>query len=132
MVVQNVAFATLRYYFFTAIGIGVWCAGAFTLACMIRSVAVVTAISLFLYYSGELATRLLAARFDVAKYLLFANTDLNVYFEGRAFADGMSMQFSITVLVIYLLVFAAFVMRSVHKKMFLCLEQIKEGRDRAH
>lgn len=116
VVVQNVAFAIVRYYFFTALGIGVFCAGAFTLACIIRSVAVVTAISLFLYYSGELVTRLLAARFSVAKYLLFANTDLNVYFEGNAFANGMSVQFSITVVFIYLLVFAAFVMRSVHRK----------------
>ncbi|GGH68589.1 hypothetical protein GCM10008014_51150 [Paenibacillus silvae] len=116
VIVQNVAFATLRYYFFSVLGIGVLCAGAFTLACVIRSVAVVTAISLFLYYSGELVTRLLAARFDVAKYLLFAHTDLNMYFEGRAFAEGMSIQFSLTILSIYLLFFAAVVWRSVYRK----------------
>jgi ABC-2 type transport system permease protein len=116
VVVQNVAFAALRYYLFTGIGIGVFCAGAFTLACLLRSVAVVTAISLFLFYSGELATRLLAARFNGAKYILFANTDLNVYFEGNAFTDGMSMPFSITILLVYLLFFAVVVFKSVHNK----------------
>ncbi len=116
VVVQNVSFAALRYYLFTGIGIGVFCAGAFTLACLLRSVAVVTAISIFLFYSGELATRLLAARFNGAKYILFANTDLNVYFEGNAFTDGMSMPFSITILLVYLLFFAVVVFKSVHNK----------------
>lgn len=114
--VQHQAVAALRHYALTAVGIWVMCAGAFALACVLRSVAVATAISLFLYYSGELVTRLLAARFEWAKYVLFANTDLNAYFEGRAPAEGMSLVFSMVLLLVYLLLFAAVVFTTVHKR----------------
>jgi len=116
VIVQHAALSELRRYALSAIGIWIMCSGAFALACVIRSVAVATAVSLLFYYSGELVTGLLAARFDWIKYVLFANTNLNVYFEGRPPVEGMSLTFSIILLFVYMLLFAALVFRSVHKK----------------
>ncbi|GIQ69120.1 hypothetical protein DUZ99_10275 [Xylanibacillus composti] len=116
VVVQNAAFASLRQFAWTGVEILVYCAGAFTLACVLRSVAVATAVSLFLYYSGELVARLLAARFEWAKYLLFANLDLNAYFEGRPMAEGLTLPFSLTLLLVHLALFALVVYKSVHNK----------------
>ncbi len=56
---------------------------------------------------GGQVTRLISLKYEWAKYVLFANTDLLQYFEGSPMVDGMSLGFSITMLVLYFTLFQA-------------------------
>ena len=40
-----------------------------------------------------------------AKYILFANTDLKQYADGNVLLEGMTLGFSITMLIIYYIIF---------------------------
>ena len=44
-------------------------------------------------------------KFDWAKYVLFANTDLMQYFEGIPMVEGMTLTFSVIMIVIYFILF---------------------------
>ena len=44
-------------------------------------------------------------KFEFAKYILFANTDLSQFIGGEPFIEGLTLPFSISVLVIYTVVF---------------------------
>jgi ABC-2 type transport system permease protein len=58
------------------------------------------------FVSGSVMAILAAFKYTWAKYILFANTDLSVYTEGREpFISGMTLGFSITMLIIYYIVF---------------------------
>ncbi|MBE3554796.1 MAG: ABC transporter permease, partial [Thermicanus sp.] len=45
------------------------------------------------------------SRYGWVKYILFANTDLRQYFDGTPLVEGMTLSFSITVLLAYFLIF---------------------------
>jgi ABC-2 type transport system permease protein len=44
-------------------------------------------------------------KFTWAKYILFANTDLMQYFEGTPMVDGMTLSFSVIMLLVYFFIF---------------------------
>jgi ABC-2 type transport system permease protein len=44
-------------------------------------------------------------KFSWAKYILFANTDLIQYFEGTPMVEGMTLPFSIFMLLLYFALF---------------------------
>ena len=44
-------------------------------------------------------------KFDWAKYILFANTDLMQYFEGVPMVEGMTLTFSVIMIVSYFILF---------------------------
>ena len=48
---------------------------------------------------------LLAGKFEWAKYILFANTDLTVYFDGTPLVASMTLTFSIVILLVYFAIF---------------------------
>ncbi|MEW8987770.1 MAG: ABC transporter permease, partial [Bacillus sp. (in: firmicutes)] len=48
---------------------------------------------------------LLAVKYEWAKYILFANTNLMQYFEGRPMIEGMSLSFSVVMLFLYFCLF---------------------------
>ena len=62
-------------------------------------------ISIFLLFTGTTITNILAAKYDWAKFSLFANTDLFQYMNGTPLVEGMTMTFSITMLIIYFIIF---------------------------
>ncbi|MFT0802566.1 ABC transporter permease [Bacillus swezeyi] len=78
---------------------------AFMISAVFRNSSLAVGISIFLLVMGGTATGLLSMKFDWAKYLLFANTDLTQYFDGTPLVSGMTLGFSITVLAVYFIVF---------------------------
>jgi ABC-2 type transport system permease protein len=78
---------------------------AFMIGSVFRSSSLAIGISIFLMFMGVTITSMLA-RFDFAKYILFANTNLTQYIgENHPIIDGLTMPFSIAVVLIYVIVF---------------------------
>ncbi len=80
---------------------------AFMISTIFRNSGLAIGLAIFLMFAGVNATALLAMKFDWAKYILFANTDLSQYLTGNIFVEGMTMSFSIIMLVIYFIIFNA-------------------------
>lgn len=78
---------------------------AFMISAVFRNSGLAIGLSVFLLLMGGTITNLLAAKFDWAKYSLFANTNLMQYFDGIPLVEGMTMTFSITMLLIYFAIF---------------------------
>lgn len=78
---------------------------AFMISTVFRSSSLAIGISLFLMFTGPQLVQLLS-QYDWAKYILFANTDLQQYTTGTPLVEGMSMTFSIVMLMIYFGLFA--------------------------
>lgn len=78
---------------------------AFMISTVFRNSSLAIGVSLFLMFMGSTATMLLASRFEWAKYILFANTDLLRYFDGVPMVSGMTMTFSVIMLIIYFCLF---------------------------
>ncbi|SFD57152.1 ABC-2 type transport system permease protein [Paenibacillus catalpae] len=76
----------------------------FMISSVFRSSAMSIGFSIGILFAGNILLEVLQ-RYEWSKYLLFANTDLTQYLEGRPFQDGMTLSFSIGVLVVYFLVF---------------------------
>lgn len=80
---------------------------AFMISAIFRNSSLAIGLSLFLLFTGSTATVILAGLFDWAKYILFANTNLTVYFDGVPPVEGMTLTFSVIVLLVYFLIFHA-------------------------
>ncbi len=80
---------------------------AFMISTIFRNSGLAIGLAIFLMFAGVNATALLAMKFDWAKYILFANTDLSQYLTGYVLVEGMTMTFSIVVLIIYFVIFNA-------------------------
>lgn len=78
---------------------------AFMISAVFRSNSFAIGISLFLFFIGGNATMLLATKFEWAKYILFANTNLTIYFDGTPPIESMTLPFSVIMLLIYFFVF---------------------------
>ncbi len=48
---------------------------------------------------------MMLSRFNWSKYILFANTDLTQYSTGKPLVEGMTIEFSIIVLIVYFVIF---------------------------
>ncbi|MFD1361245.1 ABC transporter permease subunit [Lentibacillus salinarum] len=92
-------------YLTSSISLLMLAAFAFMVSTIFRSDAIAIAISVMLMFVGTTATNILALLTDWAKFSLFANTNLNAYFSGGPMVEGMTLQFSIIMLVVYLFVF---------------------------
>ena len=78
---------------------------AFMISTVFRSSSLAIGISIFIMFAGQGITALLVLKYSWAKYFLFANTDLTQHLEGRPVMEGMTMGFSITVLLVYFIIF---------------------------
>ncbi|SEQ76624.1 ABC-2 type transport system permease protein [Virgibacillus subterraneus] len=77
---------------------------AFMISAIFRQSSLAIGIAIFLMLAGN-AIVTFFADYSWAKYIMFANTDLSQYTNGTPWLDGMSLGFSITVLVVYYLIF---------------------------
>ncbi|MCA0987237.1 ABC transporter permease [Guptibacillus algicola] len=77
---------------------------AFMLSSIFRSASLAIGLAIFLMFTGSQLTFFLS-QYDWAKYLLFANTDLSVYFDGAPIIESMTLGFSVVTLLIYFIVF---------------------------
>jgi ABC-2 type transport system permease protein len=80
---------------------------AFMISTVFRSSSLAIGLAIFLMFMGVQVTFIIAQKFDWAKYILFANIDLTQYIDGVPMVKGMTMSFSIIMLVIYFVVFNA-------------------------
>lgn len=90
---------------------------AFMISSVFRNSAMAIGIGVFLLTTGDIVTMQLA-RFNWAKYILFANTNLNQYIDGQPLVEGMTITFSISVLIVYFIIFnvisyTAFIKRDI-------------------
>lgn len=102
---QSMFLHLLISYGLNSIGMLMLATMAFMISAVFRSSSLAIGISLFLMFTGGQLTSFIAMKYDWAKYILFANTDLTQYFEGYPLVEGMTLPFSIMMLVIYFVVF---------------------------
>ncbi len=80
---------------------------AFMISTVFRSFSMAIGISIFLLFAGNIIVEILG-RYDWIKYFLFANIDLKSVIDGYPVIEGTTLSFSITVLVVYYLIFIGF------------------------
>lgn len=102
---QNIVAHLMIYYGLSSIDMIMLATMAFMISSVFRNSSLAIGLSLFLMFTGAQFTVLLSLKFSWAKYILFANTNLNQYFEGTPMLEGMTLSFSITMLLIYFVLF---------------------------
>ncbi|MGH4117586.1 ABC transporter permease [Clostridium sp.] len=78
---------------------------AFMISSVFRNSAMAIGIGVFLLTIVQPVMLALSMKFDWVKFILFANTDLNQYITGVPLIEGMTMTFSIIVLLVYFIIF---------------------------
>ncbi|GLI84788.1 hypothetical protein ANABIO32_25020 [Rossellomorea marisflavi] len=103
---QNMVWYLIKTYLLKTIDVAMMATMAFMISAVFRSSSLAIGISVFLLFTGSNLTDLLAFKFDWAKYSLFANTDLTQYIGfQQPLVKGMTLGFSVTILLIYFLIF---------------------------
>jgi ABC-2 type transport system permease protein len=94
-------------YVFRFVEMGMALTFAFMLSTVFRSSSLAIGLSIFLMFTGNTIVQLLRHfNFSWAKFILFANMDLSQYMAGhQPLFQGMSLGFSITVLLVYFFAF---------------------------
>lgn len=105
---QNMIVHLLVYYGFNSINMIMLATMAFMISSVFRNSSLAIGLSLFLMFTGTQITTLLSLKFSWAKYILFANTDLMQHFEGTPMVEGMTLPFSVLMLLIYFIIFQFF------------------------
>ncbi|MFD1361978.1 ABC transporter permease [Lentibacillus salinarum] len=77
---------------------------AFMISAIFRQSSLAIGIAIFLMLSGNAIIGFFSD-YDWAKYILFANTNMDQYMNGSPMFEGMSLGFSITVLAVYYVIF---------------------------
>ncbi|MBN8237312.1 ABC transporter permease subunit [Halobacillus kuroshimensis] len=77
---------------------------AFMIAAIFRNTSLAIGLSIFLMMAGSSIIFFLIEK-EWAKFILFANTNLNQFFEGSPIIPDLTLGFSITVLAVYYIVF---------------------------
>ncbi|MFA1822123.1 ABC transporter permease [Virgibacillus oceani] len=80
---------------------------AFAISTIFKNSSLAIGIGIFLMMGGNMIVGIFA-EYDWAKYILFANIDLQQYETGNVLIEGMTLGFSITMLFIYFIVFVLF------------------------
>ncbi|MEH7306509.1 ABC transporter permease [Neobacillus drentensis] len=102
---QPIVVHLLVYYGLSSIDTIMLATMAFMISSVFRNSSLAIGLSLFLLFTGAQFTVLLSLKFSWAKYILFANTNLMQYVEGTPMVQGMSMSFSVIMLLIYFAIF---------------------------
>ncbi|MBE1553253.1 ABC transporter permease [Sporosarcina limicola] len=88
---------------------------AFMLGTVFRSTSMANGVSIFLFFTGPVIVAFLS-KYEIAKYVLFANANLTQYETGQTFFDDMTMPFSIAVLIGYVIIFLVLSLVSFTKR----------------
>lgn len=92
-------------YGFRVLNIVVLATFGFMISSIFRSSALAIGLSMFLMFIGTTVAQAMA-QYEWSKYILFANTDLSVYFSSFGpIREEMTIGFSITVVAVYMVVF---------------------------
>ena len=74
------------------------------ISAVFRNSSLSIGVAIFLMMSGSTLVVFVASK-EWAKYILFANTDLTVFFEGSPIIEGLTLPFSVSVLAVYFVLF---------------------------
>jgi len=103
---RSMVFAMLQTYGLKSIDLIMMVTFAFMISAGFRSSALAIGLSIFLLFAGSSVVQIMGRYFTWTKYILFANTDLTQYIGPAApMVKGMTMGFSITMLIIYFIIF---------------------------
>ncbi|MCG1008955.1 ABC transporter permease [Salinicoccus sp. ID82-1] len=92
-------------YGFRVLNIIVLATFGFMISSIFRSSALAIGLSMFLMFIGTTVAQAMA-RYECSKYILFANTDLSVYFSSYGpIREEMTIGFSVAVIAVYMVVF---------------------------
>ncbi|WP_028986503.1 ABC transporter permease [Thermicanus aegyptius] len=100
----NMALHVLSLYGLSSVDLLMMSTFAFMISTIFRNNSLAIGLSIFLMFTGSTIVAALS-RYGWVKYILFANTDLRQYFDGTPLVEGMTLSFSITVLLAYFLIF---------------------------
>ncbi|MDN4073967.1 ABC transporter permease [Fictibacillus terranigra] len=106
VVEENLIWHMWKEYGFASIMLLMMATFAFMMSTVFRNSSLAIGFSIFLSLSGTLIVQFFSS-YDWVKYILFANVNLKQYFDGTPFIKGMTLNFSLTVLAVYFLVFIA-------------------------
>jgi len=96
----------LSTYVFSSVHLIMMVTFAFMMSTIFRASSLAIGLSMFLMFTGAQLVMLLSTfGYSWAKYVLFANTDLEVYFDGIPPVEGMTLGFSVAVLAAYFILF---------------------------
>ncbi|KHE66736.1 ABC transporter permease [Halobacillus sp. BBL2006] len=101
---NNMITHIIRLFGFNSVDLLMMVTLAFMISTVFRSSSLAIGISIFLLFTGPQLAQLLS-NYDWVKYVLFANTNLQQYTNGVPLVEGMTMTFSIIVLIVYFIIF---------------------------
>lgn len=107
IVERNMFVHLLMLYSLTSVELLMMVTFAFMISTVFRNSSLAIGLALFLMFTGTQLVYALS-KYDWVKYILFANTYLNQYIEGTPLVEGMTMTFSLVVLLIYFIIFNLF------------------------
>ncbi|MFG6150520.1 ABC transporter permease [Halobacillus sp. B23F22_1] len=95
---------TASQYMLSSVNLVMMATFAFMISTIFRNSSLAIGVAIFLMMSGNTIVGFFANK-EWAKYILFANTDLNQFFTGTPMISDLTLGFSITVLSAYLIIF---------------------------
>lgn len=97
----------LRKYLFKSVNVIVMSTLAFAISSLVRSSSLAIGVSIFAMLSGSTIVQLMKMAFnlDWARYLIFANTDIESIIEGTSMFSHHSLPFALGVIAVHMLVF---------------------------
>lgn len=99
-------FSVLKSYAFGCVDLLMMVTFAFMISAAFRSSLMAVGFGIGLLFAGSIIVQVLS-RYSWVKYVLFANTNLDVYFGGVPLRPDMTLGFSVTVLLAYFVIFNA-------------------------
>lgn len=95
---------TVSQYILSSVNLLMMATFAFMISVVFRNSSLAVGVAIFLMMAGTPLVLFLSTK-EYAKYILFANTDLRMYFEGQPILDGQTLGFSLIVLAVYYVIF---------------------------
>ncbi len=94
----------IALYSLQFVGIVIYTTFAFMIGSVFRSSSLAIGLSIFLLFVGPNIVFFLS-KYEIAKYIIFAHTDLTGFITGQMFIPGITWAFSIAVLSVYMIIF---------------------------
>ncbi|MDE6148913.1 MAG: ABC transporter permease [Ruminococcus sp.] len=96
----------IKLYLLNSVEVIVMATFAFSLSSLFKSAALAIGSGVFLMLSGSMIVQILALfKQDWARYLIFANTDLSVIYNGNSLFPQHSLTFALIVIALHMVVF---------------------------
>ncbi|MFC7062873.1 DUF2705 family protein [Halobacillus seohaensis] len=95
---------TVSQYLLSSVNLLMMTTFAFMISTVFKNSALAIGVAIFLMMSGNMIVGFFSDK-EWAKFILFANTDLNQFFTGTPLIPDLTLGFSITVLIVYLILF---------------------------